>query len=160
MGLDISGYSNIKMLECETDEDGEPIGLSYGEYCRLYINSDYPQRADNIVNGNYSFDDEVDFRAGSYSGYNAWRSQLATLAGFKDANEAWDSEGKDYPFRDLINFSDCEGVIGPDTCKKLLTDFIAHDEKAKELGDYFYEQYQKWTKAMDLGSNNGAVQFY
>jgi len=161
MGLDISGYSNIKKLECEVDEDGKPIGVDWNDYCRMYINSDWSERADDIENGNYSFESEHGFRAGSYSGYNAWRSQLAILAGFEDAGEAWEHEVEDYPFHDLINFSDCEGVIGSVTCKKLLADFIAFDAKAKETDDlYFYERYKEWTRAMELGANNGAVQFH
>ena len=37
----------------------------------------------------------------------------------------------DIPFVELLNFSDCEGFIGPKTSAKLHADFLEWDEKAK-----------------------------
>ena len=55
-------------------------------------------------------------------------NELATLAGYAGADDAW--ERTDGPFWELINFSDCEGVIGPKTSAKLAGDFAAFQEKA------------------------------
>jgi len=78
----------------------------------------------------------IDFRAGSYTGYNRWRAVLAKFAGIQDLKAFWikaggieNRKGKE-PFFELINFSDCEGVISHKECKRLLHDF---DRLAKKL---------------------------
>src|SRR5216117_1196420 len=114
MGLDITAYRQIKKLDCEV-KDGEPIGpncqpLDWKEYAHLYSYPPWMDRADGIEDGYYSFAEAMKFRAGSYSGYNNWRNDLARLAGWKDDEEAW--KATEGPFWELINFADNEGVIG------------------------------------------------
>jgi hypothetical protein len=88
----------------------------------------------------------------------------------------------------LIHFSDCLGVIGPVVCAKLASDFAAHEEAArkfseerivpdcyvgdveksrttfKELfktsGKQWFEQFQEFRKAFQLGAQGGMVMFH
>jgi len=69
----------------------------------------------------------IEFRAGSYSGYNKWRDELARRALDLPAATVWEDPSRfvEAPFFELINFSDCEGTIGPDAASDLATDFGA-----------------------------------
>ena len=153
MGLDISAYSRLS--------DPRPLGED--DECganetRFYINDAFPGRAGDIKEKTaYQFGESFGFRAGSYSGYNAWRSMLARMVGD-------DGESETGPFVELINFSDCEGVIAGPAAVKLAKDFADHDDKAKNgLGDeheWFYAKYKEWRKAFDLAADGGAVSFH
>lgn len=180
MGLDITAYSNIKRLEgIQFDEDGEPVNFD-GDYTRLYVNRDFPGRADEVEDGKcYSTEGEHHaFRAGSYGGYNFWREELARMAGYPatdyrvygrtekrhDAG-AWAADSG--PFFELICFSDCEGVIGTAVSQKLAKDFADFDEKAKThepvipfMQGRFYDLYQQWRKAFEVAAQNGVVKFH
>ena len=140
MGLDISAYSNIEYIG--DDEEG----LETKQYTQIYLNRHFSAAADGLKNGFYAYEVKHSFRAGSYSGYNDWRSKLKNMV---------DNE-KD--FHELINFSDCEGVIGSVTSKKLLEDFKKWDNVASAK-KHFYESYKEWQKAFELASNNGCVSF-
>jgi hypothetical protein len=158
MGLEITAYENVSWLRepNEDDEDGVPP-----PFARLWVSGDFTERADGLRTGVYeTWGETVDFRAGSYSGYNAWRSWLARLVGTTD-QEVWDNPVAG-PFVELIWFSDCEGVIGPVTSRKLANDFQAWDERAKVFKDEdrgYYGLYQLWAQAFELAADTGCVDF-
>ena len=157
MGLDVTAYSKIKKLDSfEADEYGEPFGV---DYFQLWVNTDFQDHGKGLSDGFYTYENEHGFKAGSYSGYGNWRNQLAILAGFKDSSHAWAKEEEKYPFHELINFSDCEGVINSDICKKLLSDFLQFEEKAKE-DENFYYRYQQWIIGLKLASDDGCFTFH
>lgn len=163
MGLDISAYRRIKADPMATED-------SWQTHARIYVNPDFPTRADGITEGWYSYAESTGFRAGSYSGYGEWRDLLAKLAGYPATREgsrhshsagAWKAEGG--PFWELINFSDCDGVIGPVTSWKLAADFAEWDERAKafaETRQWFYELYRSWREAFEMAADSGAVEFH
>jgi hypothetical protein len=178
MGLDITAYRQIsKMSGIVFDADGEPIDAEtrkYAEYDLLaYINDDFPGRNDGIENKTpYSAEDSFGFRAGSYGSYNRWRDELAKLSGwplssYEQYGKNWESYSASAwkvtsgSFWEIINFSDCEGVIGPETSKKLAADLAAFDDAAK-ASDYpnFYHIYSEFRKAFEMASDNGAVRFH
>ena len=65
------------------------------------------------------------------------------------------------PFWELINFSDAEGVIGPEACKKVHQDFVRYEGLAAQLPDVgFHDSYADWTKAFAMCANNGAIVFH
>lgn len=148
MGLDISALTGLKPV----DGEGENTWF-------IYINKDFPKQGDGLKEGYYEFDEEFEFRAGSYSGYNAWRDRLARLVGYASAEDAWaKNQG---PMIDLINFADNEGVIGPEHCKKLHAEFVEWCDKARQITDdpWFFKSYKNWLKAFKLGSL-GCVLFH
>lgn len=135
---------------------------------------DFPERYKGLENDTvYHFEQQFDFRAGSYSGYNWWRNELAKLVGYspiKVKNEDGSSEtrydasawmAKSGPFWELINFSDAEGVIGPVASMKLYSDFLSYHKAAMAHGDKdFRDSYLEWEKAFSLASKHGAIVFH
>lgn len=173
MGLDITWHRGLTMAAGNEgfDEDGE---IRDGDgWVQFYVNPDFPGRADDIVDrAAYRSEDSDGFRAGSYGGYNHWREQLAVLAGYpagqyEQWGNSWDSHcvpcwnGATGPFSELINFSDCEGVIGTAVSSKLARDFAEHQAKADTHPDErFRERYASWREAFEKASDRGCVEFH
>ena len=197
MGLDITAIKKAtKVTDSEVvkaindDEDG-PRNAAYERGLRIpYKNPAdvFASRFDDLEEVPYEVEEAFGFRAGSYSGYGAWRRELAELVGVLDLEYFWarldqmvelnEPEPVDMPFWQLLHFSDCEGTIGPDTCKKLAKNFAEWEERAKEYakkkheaeysrmrnppefdeefahstGQYFWKKYQQWHAAFEAGS--------
>lgn len=173
MGLDISAYSKlVEAPTAERDEDGYPV--DYDSFERFYENEDFPGRFEGLKNGmiyGYSEDSEFDSLSIGYGRYNAWREQLAEMAGYKD--ETYEQNGRimlshcvacwngaQGPFAEQINFSDCEGAIGPVACAKLAKDYAEFAGKAEAVGGYFWDKYQEFKRCFDIGADFGAVSFH
>lgn len=168
MGLDITWASNAKLSDFSaTDDAGDEHGLE-----RVYANPYFADRANDLPEGWYEVGETGRFRAGSYGGYNHWREKLAEFSGWplsqydqfgraypSYAKSAWDaSEG---PFWELINFSDCEGCIGPAVSAKLLADFDAHREAMLAKGDeHFMCIYDEFRNAFAKAMQGGFVKFH
>lgn len=119
MGLDITAWSNLKFSEDQDDENYDLI--------RIWKNYNYPDHCE-LEEGNWEETPETrvhSFRAGSYSGYNHFRNILAKCTLGVTADTVWEAQDiyMNQPFFNLINFSDCEGVIGPDYSAVLYEDF-------------------------------------
>lgn len=175
MGLDITAYRQVKLMpdQHEGEEDYDPYGD--GGF-RVWSNhAEFIGRSEGVVeNAYYTSTDELDFRAGSYGGYNAWREQLAEFAGYpvspaeyhqgklRHDQGAWDASGG--PFWELIHFSDCEGTIGPVVSAKLAQDFADNQAKADTYAgpesDWFKSRYADWRKAFEMGADGGCVVFH
>ncbi len=168
MGLEVIAYSNIKFLR----EYFEDFDYDEGK-TSLYVNTHFPDRAPEFKDGIYSFDKEVGFCAGSYGGYNQWRDELAHFAEFEahetdgykypHAETAFNNLGVDKPFYELINFSDCEGVIGKDICVKLLKDFNDFQERAEQFETrciYFMKIYNSFIELLELAVYDGCLWFH
>lgn len=169
MGLDISAYRKLELVphdEVERDEDGDLA--DWEQNIQFYSNSDFPHHFEGLDKGAvYTRGEEsYGFRAGSYSGYGQWRATLASMVGFSDGRDVPDdAQG---PFVELINFSDCEGTIGPVVSRKLHEDFVLYKDKATEFastlpsdeGEWFLSKYQDWERAFALAKDDGAVCFH
>lgn len=159
MGLDITAYKKLSKVENpKLDDDGYPEnwqtewkpggGMIWSESC-------FPGRGEGVEpNTVYKYEDEFDFRAGSYSGYGWWRERLEEIS---DGNS----------FLELINFADNEGVIGSVVSKKLYNDFVSNAELAEkysktigEDGEYWFDKYNSWMKAFEMAMDDGAVNFH
>lgn len=171
MGLDITAYRKLTKMDVLFDEDGEPLNPTTREpieiYVKVYSNPDFPGRSEGLEDrGIYCFEDAADCLSMGYGGYNGWRDQLANLAGYPSTQTQY---GKSYaaacwngatgPFSELINFSDCEGTIGPVVCAKLSKDFADFDERAKQMAEGFYDRYQKLRNGVDMAADGGALKF-
>ncbi len=173
MGLDITAYRKLTPANGNEafDETGE---LKYEDnWTQFYKNPDFPGRADDIQDRHaYKAEDSEGFCAGGYGGYNNWRNELAKLAGYpltsymqygqeqqSYAAACW--QGAEGPFSELINFSDCEGVIGAAVSTKLATDFADFQAKADAHQDErFRNKYAKWRKVFEMAADAGAVMFH
>ncbi len=179
MGLDISYYKGIRKIDCLFNESGEAVDprtreeIDYDTYFKACLNSHFPGRADDIEDrACYAFADADGFRAGGYGGFNVWRNELAKLAGYPEGEyeqygRMWPSycvacwNGEAGPFSELINFSDCEGVIGTAVSKKLAADFAKFQAKADaHPDDWFREKYADWRRAFEAAAEDGCVTFH
>jgi hypothetical protein len=170
MSLTIAAYSNIKIIEgASSNKDGICVnhdGENLHDFFHPYINTDYPKHAVEIQKDSiYGYEKILIFPAGSYRGYNIWRNCLAHFAGYESAKSVWGRPWLIGPFVELIDFSDCEGVIGSSLSAKLAKDFTDFNDRAKKTaaeygGDWFYSLYQKWQQAYELAAQNGAISFH
>lgn len=164
MGLDIISYANVEFLHPATGEI---------DYDDLYDNNQkyvenqhpyWPWAFEGLTEGIYKVSEPLHFRAGSYSGYNLWRSELARFAGYSP-QDAWDNHEtyKNFPFFELVCFSDCEGIIGPETCADLAADFITyrdqfHNENADPTDNHWsLRKYDDWMRAFTRSCLKGMV---
>lgn len=154
MGLDITYHAHMQPA------DAGASGDDYDHF-HAYVNPAFPEVADGIVDEQlYRGIESGGFRAGSYGGYNVWRDQLAVLAGYESAKAVW-ANPEPGPFVELINFSDCEGIIGPRTSAKLAADFAAFQKKADaHEDDWFRSRYAEWRKAFETAADSGCVEFH
>ena len=160
MGLDITAYRKLTEVRPSSGpDDGWDEGLT-----DFYANGDFPGRFGTVLKEDalYRAEETHEFRAGSYSGYSAWRAWLAGLVD-TTPDDAWEYEYVG-PFAELINFSDCEGTIADAaTCAKLAKDFAEWDDgaKADDTNDgYNYSRYREWRKAFEMAADGGAVKFH
>lgn len=178
MGLDISAYKGVKVID-------NPPTNEYGEvedYDKIF-HGHFPTQAGNLVDGSYyECEDSEHFFSRSYGGYGMFRNTLAWVAGypkyeiekpsFRDPeyNEkdfayrfpysysAWNQDNG--AFKELICFSDCEGYICSEVCKKLYNDFVEHKDKAEEmLDDRDYKGYLSLMNAFEYAMDDGYVRF-
>lgn len=170
MGLDISWYRNLHEPLPFDRNSGDDLDDTF--YHTRTTFTDHPSFEGRIQgidpNLSYKYDERGGFHAGSYIGYYHWRNTLAEMAGWpekRDGNgektycvDAW--EGEDGPFAELINFSDCEGTIGPVVSAKLAKDFADYQEKADAEGGDFAGRYALWRNAFEQAAQNGAVDFH
>ena len=166
MGLDITAYKNVELVDTVSDaeEYEEKYGDDWEKYDYIHRYQDFPDRLPPMqVNGVYRFEAKFSFRAGSYSGYNFWREQLSVMALGGKPPAIWNDwarfTGKS--FVELIHFSDAEGNMGTDVCKKLLKDFVNFQSLADQHEDeWFRQKYNDWRKAFEYAADNGYVDFH
>ena len=118
MGLDVCATGNLKRVgNVDWDNDGV-INIIHDDF-------DYC----DLEPGQYESTGEYySFRAGSYSGYNQFRKLLSLAANGISDSDVWESAdaSTSLPFYYLINFSDCEGTIGPGVAELLWDQFTTH----------------------------------
>lgn len=171
MGLDITAYSKlVEAPDAERDSNGELV--DYDNHTSFYSSEDFPGRTQGLTEGmTYRTAGECSGLSAGYGSYNAWREELAKLAGYPvEMREQYGRQVESYcaacwggaqgPFAEQINFSDCEGTIGPVVSAKLAKDYAEFADKAQAAGGYFWEKYQEWQAAFDLAADNGAVSFH
>ena len=165
MGLDITAFSHTEDIGIPPEGFGwwEELDVLY-----LCVNNDgsFHRSGRGLTNHHlYRTTDEshsTGFRAGSYSGYNYWRSGLAVFATGHTVESYWGAEGDiDLPFYELINFTDCDGAIGWVAASDLLTDFNDHyDAYAQTHDEWETNLYESWTEACKVASDNGLIWFH
>jgi hypothetical protein len=171
MGLDITGYSKLK-LECEYDQekyenddyDWRTVTLLHPDLLEQTV-KEFPGRCEDMKPGFYSYDDGHGFKAGSYRGYNLWRAWLSKAMLDAAPETVWEREEdfKGKPFFEIISFPDNEGVIGTEVCKRVSQAFKDNRERALAAdsgGGWNLNLYDDWTKAFALGADGGCVKFH
>jgi hypothetical protein len=170
MGLDIVYYKNAKLAKEGQGVDSD--GFQLDGFVTPWDNPSFPGRSEGVECGKtYVASEGQHFGAGSYGGYNNWREELARVAGYplidrerygenlpSCAASAW--QATEGPFWELINFSDCEGTIGPVVSAKLAQDFANWQQDADGSPQPgFQRTYANFRKAFEQASDNGFVRF-
>ena len=185
MGLDIFAANHLRYLQPvpkgkaldriieELEEQNKSL---YDVYFPLFPNHpSHRARLGGMKTGLYEYTSKsrkYSFRAGSYSGYNAWRNHLSLFTLNAEAEEVWNAPRsyRDQPFFELINFTDCDGRIGTSVAEKLAEDFTSHATRAKRFAstltdpedwspDNWLEVYRDFTRGLRLAAKNGALTF-
>jgi hypothetical protein len=176
MGLDIIAYKGLTLVKSNVPpEEYDDNWEKYQQYLYIYEVEGFANCLPPLEVGClYDCVDTFSFRAGSYSGYNHWREQLSLVFLGEYPRTIWDDPHSfnDKPFVELINFSDCEGILGTNVCQKLLSDFRTAVKDIKLLPgqaeslaidnrelDYFIEKFYQWLKAFEYGADEGCVYF-
>lgn len=153
MGLSCIAYHNIQEYMGE-DEDG-------GKF--FYNHPAFPYAARDISeNIRYTYEWSDGFLNCSYTTFGQWRRWLACSVGWDSFEDAVSNGKLGDPFYELLNFSDCEGVLGTRVCKKLLKDFLTYEDKIKECcdnDDFFFIYYLQWIRGLEAASNQGCIEF-
>jgi len=176
MGLDITAISGI------VTKATDPIAYEFHslldeENDTFHVNLDFPQHSAEfgVTSGAVEFiksndADEFNFSVGPYSTYNKLRNLICLAIHDIKVESVWDNAGKysNAALWDLLNFSDCEGVIDSVTSARILkdlidnrTDFINYIKKDTDIGEmdviHYTELYDNFIKCFTLGADGGVV---
>lgn len=170
MGLDITYYQHVERIASVADYDDfaaqytEGDGVEFMYFEKWAREHAAPLATDDATAFAARVSGETDgFRAGSYSGYSEWRNTLAQMALGVDAKHVWEyaPQYRERAFFWLINFSDCEGIIGGEKAAILARDFAAHQAAADAHPDtWFRAKYALWRKAFETAAGDGVVEFH
>ncbi|NPV13105.1 MAG: hypothetical protein HPY57_15165 [Ignavibacteria bacterium] len=175
MGLDISAYCNVRLGKGEFKIHKQPFVYQLGtlkidqEYIvdyfygfRVGSYSSYSLWRNDVLKlfSNETYDEYCNrvwyFTEFEWSKYHR-EKKLNRILGKQNKMSIIDVYNE--PFVELLHFSDCEGVIGPEVCKKLHEDFVKFNELAKEkMSEWFYKVYEDFMKA--TSGNNCVLHFH
>lgn len=164
--LSVTAYKKINPVSVILidNEPCDPLTKEWVDAVQFWINDEYPGR-NNEIQGDlwYSFEDSYQFDSGHTYHLN-WCDELARIAGYPEVrvgNQIRCDESVTAgsgPFSELIDFSGCEGTIGPVFCQKLASDFRRFQAQAESHpGNSFRKRYVKWQKAFEMAADSGAV---
>ena len=183
MGLSIHGIKTGNQCKVIDEDYDDKYNTTWNENYKFQLGSlkeNTVYEYENINTTNY-----VHF---SYSGYSRFRAYLYYLVSGKKIDELFEnSELVDVlyrkwydsgrlkkinrildideenelnipPFFEMLYFSDCEGIIGPNVCKKLLRDFKSNYHLAKKGNEYHKPYYEDMIKLLtDVVDVNGSI---
>lgn len=173
MGLDIIAYKKLRRDDKASNLPINTKNVLWTEHRNyLYMGSNlaYIEKAFPNMAKPFSYNDDVYkydecemYAIGSYSTYGWFRRSL---------NDYMQTLTVEFPlsrvFKLLINYSDCEGIIGTYACKILFESFSVFRNgfdvwalSSMQPTDYQYamETYNKFKDAFEFASDGGAVEF-
>lgn len=181
MGLDIRVYTNVKLVNSDFDDYEDHVdNCEEGNLTVLQPNEAFPLQGDGLIEGAYSYEKCEHILSRSYSGWSILRDELAFAVGYTPITEfdllgkGYDTYQKEYilmrPYQakaftykegllnEILNFSDCEGIINNRCCKKIYDDLLKVDKNL--LADYSLNTYTSLVEGFKLASTEeGVVQF-
>ncbi len=168
MGLNVSAAKQLQLLGYAVNWDA-----AYEQFdedvIHINVNADFPDQqaglplqADQIAV--FAYAERRHFFSASYFGYNLWRQQLSQTMCQREPEAIWNQRNdpavRALPFYELIDFTDCDGEIGPIVARKLAADFAAHQTQADEVADdWFRQSYANFRAACEFAADNGVVRF-
>lgn len=186
MGVSINAYGKAEHVESVYYDRYGDVALVDGKayhwqtdprsfHITFIAHGSWVPRLDGLIEGEtYSVTDPMEILRCSYGYYNRIRDNLATALTGRNRSQLYDREGagdlfphfKDLPGIDLIDFSDCEGTLGPQACKRI-HDALTADPDIKErfiwlqAGDPIRSEriFDNFVKGFGLASKEGMVSF-
>lgn len=187
MGLDITAYSHLRYIGTCPDRGDDEHGYDPDTYevthVPAYAYDAFPHALMGVPNqrtvehgtatfieaGCFEVTEKTEmhrFRAGSYSGYNRWRADLAERfnpyrKGQVDGAPVTLPPSPEGPFYELIWFADNEGTLSELVATKLLGNFRQFEvEYAASHDEYDVQRYRDWMRAFELAADGGLVDFH
>lgn len=182
MGLDISFYQAAQMLPADAIVGDDLDYDKYPDGRLAYVNDDFLAQADGLPE-KFAFAAEGEGRDAriGYASYGHWRECVAKAVGYPKApphpdessldasyreslphvTSAW--RGHFGPLHDLLNFSDCEGVIGPQTCAKIAAELAEYRDRALACmsdAPRFSEFYDAMMQGFSIVGPTGFARFH
>lgn len=159
MGLDITAYEHVDLVEAVSPEGMRARDWAYDDVADVYLSNvdDFVARGDRIVDGIYRpRGKKLTWPMGSYHAYGYWRDALARLVRRPPRSQ------KPGPFAELIWFADNEGFLGPVTSAKLYGDFVAWEKRANRVTDprWFPKGYLDFKRGLEVAGGAGVVHFH
>lgn len=157
MGVVIRSYRQLTPRDAYLVDGADPHDPStkayIGDDCIVaFVNPQHPMQADRIPHGSvWNYTEQMHVISTTYNHYNELRQELAQMAGHVS--------GQLGPFHELIDFSDCEGVIGWQTSAKLALDFANYQQLASRQDPMFYFIYCNFLRGFQVASDNGLMKF-
>lgn len=180
MGLDVTAYRRLERV-ADWPADAESIddfaeyesgrgyvwnGRSVTDVHPVYVQRDFPEHH-SLTPGIYAYAESNDWGAGSYSGYNQWRDWLSRSALGVSAEEVWRNfdRWRDRGVAWLINFSDCEGIIGAEVCARILADLRENEATIREqaIGQdaaWCLAKLDDWLAGLEMAADGGMLDFH
>jgi hypothetical protein len=163
MGLDVSAFRPVQLLQEDTDViSSSDMVACAGGTVKLLVEPVFSLRAPEIVHGGvYRYEMHLHHYMGAYSSYNRWREQLCALVGYTTP-AAWAARlNPSTPFLELVNFSDCQGVLGAACCRRLAAAFAAYQGAAVRHSDAeFRARYNAFRQMTEFASLEGVICFH
>lgn len=162
MGLDIVAYADAVPLD---DPEHECSDDCSEHHIKAYVLEGFEQSLRGLVAGttyDVAGSDTIRFRAGSYSGYNAFRDNLSLAVHGVKASAVYNDPDtyRWRPFYELIAFADNEGTIGTDAAADLADDFeLSARQVLGVLVEHDTETYENFHAAFRLARKGGLVEF-
>lgn len=125
MGLDIVLYKNVRFVSVRDDmqdwaaEQDFLMHVGHGNY------DAYSAWAGPLKKGYYLYTERENCLQTGYGGYAMFRDELEQMI-VKTYQQK-------RPFRELINFTDCDGIICNAMCQVMLNDFKSHQNLAEQM---------------------------
>ncbi len=160
MELDIVAYEGVGKFLGENKQHWYPDNVAH-----LSTNPGWKEKSELDYNGYYEVRGKsYSFRAGSYSGYGYWRRWLSEIFLGVKPEEIWENpkKFKGKPFVELIDFTDCDGVLGKTVCKKLAEDFqaaVLFEKDEQDADGHHIITFRNFQKAFELAAEKGVVLF-
>ena len=179
MGICIVGYRNIRKtsIPVERDESGyvtERTGCIWFDRGVSDAFDAYHEEWFGVRPGYFDgLDDGIYYEVDEENTVVPISVAYSTYGTLRDLIEEYATEvvGDPALFREMIQFSDCDGTIGPKVARKLLVDFKGHREEFfehcdKELlpdGEGWFDAgfaknlYDGYIEALEAASDGGAI---
>lgn len=177
MGLSICAYVDLKAApefvdENDEGEDGDAYEAYYESLLDLTQCSAFEDRSGSVAPGLYEATEYETALSMSYNGYGTFREMLAKAVGYPaipfprnedllHSNGCWQSDSG--PLYELINFSDCEGYLGPEAVAKISRDLIEYREQIlAEIGhiEFFKSEFEDLSRVFEyVAAHNGVAVF-